>query len=318
MLFDIKSIVVYGLMTLAHASPLPELSKRAKYGDFKCPDGNILSDYDVRAATHQCQKFDDGKLGKYPASFGNMNNNQKVFNNIPDGTALREFPLLVDDVYNEGKLLKQAKTLKNKLMIAGPPGPYRIVTDYNNYGVFRGVMQHTGATVGGAYTACTRLTSTKRDTGEDNGDKEKRDNKNGDNEERSVQATETEMAEESTGHTVSDLTTRSKKKKIGSATCSDGVTLSKDDVANAFKECKKSDDYGVGGYPHKFGNMSGNSQVFDGVTKELREYPILQGATWTGGVPGQYRVVTDYSNNFLGVMIESAGASFSRCTINAD
>ncbi|KAF9893072.1 hypothetical protein FE257_012483 [Aspergillus nanangensis] len=295
MFFDIKSIVVYGLMALAHASPLLELSKRAKYGAFQCPDGNILSEDDVRAATNQCQKFDDGKLGKYPAPFGNKSGGQKVFSNIPDGTDLREFPLLVGDVFNEG-----------------PPGAYRVVTDYKDtYGVFRGVMQHTGATVGGAFTACTRVTSTKREIGEDNDD-------SGDNEERSFQVTETEMAEESTGHSISDLTTRSKKKKIGSATCSDGVILSKDDVANAFKECKKSGDYEVGAYPHKFGNISGNSQVFEGVTKDLREYPILQGATWTGGVPGQYRVVTDYNNNFLGVMMESAGASFSRCTVNAD
>ena len=37
-----------------------------------------------------------------------------------------------------------------------------------------------------------------------------------------------------------------------------------------------------------------------------------------GGEPGKYRVVTDYKNNFAGVMIENAGASFSRCTVNDD
>lgn len=34
MFFDIKSIVLYGLIALAYTSPLPELSKRALLGDF--------------------------------------------------------------------------------------------------------------------------------------------------------------------------------------------------------------------------------------------------------------------------------------------
>ncbi|KAL4737897.1 Ribonuclease/ribotoxin [Aspergillus similis] len=312
MFFDMRSVVLYGLMALAHASPLPELSKRAKLSDFQCPDGTTLSEHDIREALHQCRRLDDGSIGKYPAFFGNKGQTGKVFSNIPDGTDLREFPIIVDGVYGGGE-----------------PGPYRVVTDYkDNRGDFRGVMQHTGATVGGSYTACTRVTNSKRELSKDKDDDKddkkddkdkdhKKDDKKGDNEERSVQATETETAEESTDHT-NDLTTRSKKKKIGSATCTDGVTLSKDAVANAFKECKKSDDYGVGGYPHKFGNMSGNSQVFAGVTKDLREYPIIEGGTWTGGEPGKYRVVTDYSDNFVGVMIEYAGASFSRCTVNSD
>ncbi|KAL4888820.1 Ribonuclease/ribotoxin [Aspergillus ambiguus] len=304
MFLNIKSIVLYGLVTLAHASPLPELSKRAKLSDFQCPDGTTLSEHDIREALHECRRLDDGSIGKYPAYFGNKNNNQKVFDNIPDDTHLREFPIIVGGVYGGGE-----------------PGSYRVVTDYkDNRGDFRGVMQHTGATVGGAYTACTRVSNSKRELRKDDDDKDKHDkgksDKKGNNEGSSVEVTET--AEGSTGHTVSDLTTRSKKKKIGSATCSDGVTLSQDDVANAFKECKKADDYGVGGYPHKFGNKSGNIQVFGGVTKDLREYPIIQGGTWTGGEPGKYRVVTDYSNKFVGVMIENAGASFSRCIVNID
>ncbi|KAL5360642.1 Ribonuclease/ribotoxin [Aspergillus floccosus] len=311
-----KSIVLYGLMALTYASPLPEISKRAKLADFQCPDGTTLSEHDIREALHQCRRLNDGSIGKYPAYFGNRSNNQQVFANVQDGTDLREFPIIVDGVYNGGE-----------------PGAYRVVTDYkDNRGDFRGVMQHTGATVGGAYTACTRVTNSKRELGKDKADKDKdekdKDEKDKgnkekgdkkDNGERSVQVTEIEISEESAGQTLSDLTTRgNKKKKIGSATCSDGVTLSKDDVANAFKECKKWDDYGVGGYPHKFGNKSGNSQVFEGVTKDLREYPIIQGGTWTGGEPGKYRVVTDYKNNFAGVMIENAGASFSRCTVSDD
>ncbi|RHZ53564.1 putative extracellular guanyl-specific ribonuclease [Aspergillus thermomutatus] len=305
MLFDMKSIVLYGLMAIAHASPLPELSKRAKLGDFQCPDGTTLSENDIREALHQCRRLDDGSIGKYPAYFGNQSNNQKVLTNVADGTTLREFPIIVGGVYTGGE-----------------PGAYRVVTDYkDNRGDFRGVMQHTGATVGGAYTACTRVTNTKREPGKDKDDKDKHDkdkgDKKGSNAERSVQ--ETEIAEESTGHAINDLTTRSKKKKIGSATCDDGVTLSRDDVVNAFQECKKWNDYGVGGYPHKFGNKVGNDQqVFAGVTKDLREYPIIQGGTWTGGEPGKYRVVTDYSDNFVGVMIEYAGGSFTRCTVNSD
>ncbi|KAL6232200.1 hypothetical protein BDW75DRAFT_232975 [Aspergillus navahoensis] len=306
MFFELKSTVLYGLMALAHASPLPEHSKRAKLSDFQCPDGTTLSEHDIREALQQCRRLDDGSIGKYPAYFGNKSNNQKVFGNIPDDTGLREFPIIVDGVYTGGE-----------------PGAYRVVTDYkDNRGDFRGVMQHTGATVGGAYTACTRVTNAKREPGKDKDDKDKhnrdKDDKKDNNEERSVQVTKTENAEEPTGHILSDLTARGKKKKIGSATCSDGVTLSQDDVVNAFKECKKWDDYGVGGYPHKFGNKSGNSQVFESITKELREYPIIQGGTWTGGEPGKYRVVTDYSDSFVGVVIENAGASFSRCTVNTD
>lgn len=80
---------------------------------------------------------------------------------------------------------------------------------------------------------------------------------------------------------LSDLDTRTKKKKVGSATCGD-VTLSKDAVGNAFKECKARDeDYTVGNYPHYFGNQSGGGDVFTGVTKDLREFPIIEGGTYT-------------------------------------
>ncbi|CAI7654376.1 unnamed protein product [Penicillium palitans] len=295
MFLDMKSIVLYGLMALAHASPLPELSKRAKLDDFKCPDGTTLSENDIREAFQECRKHNDGSVGKYPAKFGNKNNNEKVFSNIPDSTALREFPIIVGGKYT-----------------SGVPGKYRVVTDYNNnLGDFRGVMQHTGAAAGGAYTACTRVTTPKPETGKDKGDKK------GNSKERSVQATEAEIAEESTSHTVNDLATRATKKKIGSANC-EGTALSKNDVANAFKESNKGGDRRVGSYPHKFGNKSAGGQVFNGVTKDLREYPILKGGTWTGGPPGKYRVVTDYKNNFVGVMLEKPGATFIRCTINAD
>ncbi|KAJ5123973.1 Guanine-specific ribonuclease N1/T1 [Penicillium bovifimosum] len=295
MIFDFKSIVLYGLVALAHASPVPELSKRAKLSDFQCPDGTTLSEHDIREAYHECRRLNDGSIGKYPFKFGNKSGGAKVFSNIPDGTDLREFPIIEGGTYS-----------------GGVPGAYRVVTDYkDNRGDFRGVMQHTGPTMGGAYTACTRVDTKNKDDKKDKKDK------------RSVQVTDSvdetvDIAEESTDHTASDLATRSKKKKIGSASCPDGATFSKDDVGNAFTELKKNDDYGVGGYPHGFGNMSGNQQVFEGVTRALREYPLLAGATWTGGEPGKYRIVADYNNKFAGVMIESAGASFTRCTVNSD
>lgn len=287
-----KSIILYGLMAVAHASPVPapevsELSKRAKLGDFICPDGKRLSENDVRQALHECRRHDDGQVGKYPAFFGNKNSDQKVFSNIPDGTDLREFPIVEGGVYTGGEtsqrprhhLVGKRLTYSSEI---GPPGKYRVVTDYkDNRGDFRGVMQHTGAAVGGAYEACTRATDTKRDDGDkekDNKDKNNKDKDNKDKEKSVRDASPLSVP----SHDVSELTTRAKKKKIGSATCSDGVTLSKDDVWNAFKECKTHDDYAVGSYPHKFGNSSGGGQVFEGVTKDLREYPIIQGGTWTG------------------------------------
>jgi hypothetical protein len=108
MLFDMKSIVLFGLMAVAHASPLPvpeasELSKRAKLGDFLCPDGHTVSEKDVREAYHECRRVDDGKIGKYPAYFGNKDGNNKVFSNIPDGTDLREFPIQEGGVYSSGE-----------------------------------------------------------------------------------------------------------------------------------------------------------------------------------------------------------------------
>jgi hypothetical protein len=107
MLFDMKSVILYGLMALAHASPLPELSKRAKLSDFQCPDGTTLSEHDIREAFHECRRLDDGSIGKYPAFFGNKGQNGKVFSNIPDGTDLREFPIIVDGVYEGGMFLQQ-------------------------------------------------------------------------------------------------------------------------------------------------------------------------------------------------------------------
>ncbi|KAK2768748.1 hypothetical protein FQN54_000604 [Arachnomyces sp. PD_36] len=279
MLFGMKSIFLYGILAVTHASPVPapglsELSKRAKLGDFDCPDGRVYES-DIRAAYHECRQNDDGKVGKYPAYFGNKSGNDKVFSNIPDGTDLREFPIVEGGVYTSGS-----------------PGKYRVVTDYKGRGDFKGVMQHTGSTVGGAYTACTRVTDTKR---------------------------EIESTSDSSDDT-NELDTRTKKKKVGSATCDDGTTLSKEEVGSAFAECKKNDDYAVGGsYPHAFGNKSGGGNVFEGVSKDLREFPIIQGGTWSGGSsPGAYRVVTDYNNKFVGVMIEKAGGSFTRCTVNDD
>ncbi|ORY61461.1 Ribonuclease/ribotoxin [Pseudomassariella vexata] len=309
MLFNMKSVILYGLMAIAQSSPLPvsdnkegDLSKRAKLGDFLCPDGTTVLEADVRQAFHECRRLNDGSIGKYPEFFGNKNGNVKVFTNIPDNTDLREFPIIKGGVYTGD----------------GSPGAYRVVTDYkDNKGDFRGVMQHTGPTVGGAYQACTLVTNTKRDDGDKNRDKENKDKDKSNKHKDASNSVRTTSPVSVPNQDVNDLAIRSKKKKVGSAICN-GVELSKDDVANAFAECKKHDDNAVGGsYPHYFGNQS-NGPVFS-VTKDLREYPIIRGGTWTGnGAPGPYRVVTDYKNNFVGVMIEGGGAAFQKCTVNSD
>ncbi|OQE34594.1 hypothetical protein PENCOP_c017G08568 [Penicillium coprophilum] len=304
-----KSIVLYGLMALAHASPLPELSKRAKFGDFKCPDGTTLSENDIREAFQECRKHDDSSVSKYPAKFGNKNNNQKIFSNIPDDTDLREFSIIVGGKYT-----------------SGVPGKYRVVTDYkDDQGNFRGVMQHTGAATGDAYTACTRVTSPRPETGKDKGDKK------GNNKERSVQATEAEIAEESTSHTVNDLATRAKKKKnIGSATC-EGTTLSKNDVANAFKGCKKGVNVASAAIRTNSVTRALEPRFSSASPKTCASILSLKielglvghhvGPGLTSGIgdsPGNHRVVTDYKNSFVGVMVEKPGATFIRCTANAD
>lgn len=314
MLFDFKSVVLYGLMALSHASPVPNqeknaLSARAKTGDFSCPDGTTILEDDVKSAFKECKAYDDGKVGKYPAYFGNKSGDNQVLTNVAAGTDLREFPIVVGGTYS-----------------GGVPGAYRVVTDYNNN--FRGVIQHTGATVGGAYSACTKVS--KRGDKEDKEDKDKGGKKGGDDSDSGSDSdsdstsTDEKRAESpatttttASSSAVNELEVRGKKKKVGSATC-DGVTLSKDDVGAAFKRMKEVDDYGVGNYPHGFGNKSGGSDVFTGVTKSLREFPIIQGGVFAGTGPGAYRVVSDYSNNFVGVMIEGAGASFTLCTVNSD
>ena len=108
MFVNIKPILLYTLLAITHASPLPapdgtQLIKRAKIGDYLCPDGTTLSDHDVREAFHECRRHDDGAVGKYPAYFGNKSGNGKVFANIPDGTDLREFPIIEGGVYTGGE-----------------------------------------------------------------------------------------------------------------------------------------------------------------------------------------------------------------------
>ncbi|KAJ5545081.1 hypothetical protein N7461_007385 [Penicillium sp. DV-2018c] len=109
MIFDFKSIVLYGLMTLAVASPVPGLTKRAKLGDFQCPDGTVLAEHDIREAFHECRRHDDGSIGKYPAKFGNKSGGGKVFSNIPDGTDLREFPIVEGGTFSGGKFPRQKR-----------------------------------------------------------------------------------------------------------------------------------------------------------------------------------------------------------------
>ncbi|ETS77089.1 hypothetical protein PFICI_10963 [Pestalotiopsis fici W106-1] len=313
MLFNMRSLALYGLMAISTASPVPsrddgmnEIVARAKLGDFLCPDGHTIAESDIRKAFGECRQHNDGTVGKYPAFFGNKDGDNAVLTNVPAGTDLREFPIVEGGVYT-----------------TGTPGPYRVITDYkDNRGDFRGVVQHTGATVAGQYTACTKVTKKMKRGDKDKEDKDKKDKEHkkhqvGGDDSSSDSTAKRAAVAAGTSSALNDLAARAKKKKVGSADCN-GTTLSKDDVGNAFKKIKELADYGAGGYPHQFGNKSGGSDVFTGVTKDLREYPIIQGGTWTTGEPGVYRVVADYNNNFVGVMIEGSGSSFTRCTVNSD
>ena len=77
----------------------------------------------------------------------------------------------------------------------------------------------------------------------------------------------------------SDLVARQKSgRPILPYVCADGAKFSKTKVYEALKAVehiqikqKKS-----GGYPHLFGNKSGNSPVFPKVTKELATWPIVK------------------------------------------
>ena len=50
-------------------------------------------------------------------------------------------------------------------------------------------MQHTGAPVGGAYTACIRVTNNKRESGKDQDDNDKSDNDKSDKKDNNKERT---------------------------------------------------------------------------------------------------------------------------------
>lgn len=77
-----------------------------------------------------------------------------------------------------------------------------------------------------------------------------------------------------------DLETRTSKKKVTSFECN-GVKLEKNDVGSAVAKMKGVNDRAVGSYPHVFGN---GEKTFSGVSKKLREFPIIQGGTYNGGM----------------------------------
>lgn len=118
MFFDMKSVALYGLMAVAYASPVPfsslenKLAKRVKFNDFSCPDGTTIAEHDIRQAFHECRRHDDKTIGKYPFPFGNKKsvNGQtvRVLTNVPEGTALREFPIVAGGVYEGGKSQQQS------------------------------------------------------------------------------------------------------------------------------------------------------------------------------------------------------------------
>lgn len=77
-----------------------------------------------------------------------------------------------------------------------------------------------------------------------------------------------------------DLETRAKKKSVTSFNCN-GVILAKDDVGSAVSKMKGAKDRTVGSYPHEFKN---GENTFAGTSKKLREFPIIQGGTFNGGM----------------------------------
>ncbi|PGG96498.1 hypothetical protein AJ79_09558 [Helicocarpus griseus UAMH5409] len=312
MWFDMKSIVLYGLLSIAYAAPAPspspqlhQLSKRAKLGSFKCPDGNVIDEEDVRRAFNECKKHDDSKVGKYPFPFGNKRSQNgktvAVLAGIPATTKLREFPIVEGGTYGKGM----------------PPGKYRVVTDYaNGIGNFRGVIQHTGATIAGGYAACKRVEPEPQQHDCDDGKDPKKDDKKDDKKE------DKGKGKEKKGKKVAargeDLAPGLKRKMVTGAIC-DGVTLPRDDIGSAFHLLKNHGNYEYDNYPHDFSNKSGGSDVFPGVTKQLREYPVIQGGTWTvSAEPGRFRVVADDSGKFIGVMVEQGENNFMQCTLQTE
>lgn len=77
-----------------------------------------------------------------------------------------------------------------------------------------------------------------------------------------------------------DLETRGSKKKVTSFDCN-GVKLEKSDVGSAVAKMKGAKDRTVGNYPHEFKN---GENTFAGISKKLREFPIIQGGTFNGGM----------------------------------
>lgn len=114
MFFDFKSIALYGLMAVSYASPVPfsssaenALTKRIPYNAYTCPDGTTFTRDEVYNAVYKCQSNNDKKVSGYPKKFGNQKSENgqtvKVLTNVPDGTDLREFPLMKNKCYSGGE-----------------------------------------------------------------------------------------------------------------------------------------------------------------------------------------------------------------------
>ncbi|TBU34678.1 Ribonuclease/ribotoxin [Dichomitus squalens] len=91
-----------------------------------------------------------------------------------------------------------------------------------------------------------------------------------------------------------------------------GNVLSNGDIANALN---RAQTLGGGDYPHTYNNLEGFT--FPDCTKPFQEYPVFQGATYTGGKPGPDRVI--YQTNggqFCGCITHTneGGNTFVKCT----
>lgn len=127
------------------------------------------------------------------------------------------------------------------------------------------------------------------------------------------------------------LATRSKKKTVKGAKCSDR-TFTKDQVGAAYAEGKKHvlASTTVGTYPKVFRNNLGTkckgTPLFKGLMNDLREYPIYVNSAGAvqlfskapaSGGDMKWRVVMKKNGNFVGVMehTDDVSNNFKACTV---
>jgi hypothetical protein len=106
MFVNFKTVFLLGLAAISQASPIREdgsnhLQSRAPIMDYDC-DGNTIAQQDIYNAWTAGKNQNEYAIGgRFPKYFGNQGNHgSKVFSNVPDGTALLEFPILAGATYS--------------------------------------------------------------------------------------------------------------------------------------------------------------------------------------------------------------------------